>query len=392
MKLFLLIICLLLYTKCVSACYVDSSNKSHGIEFFSSIRISNLDEASFNLDILGDETANEITLSLSLSLDAYPHVNHLLEDSVWNVEISSSEVPQTSAPITQPPTVAPTFSSTEMSTYINTNGDGVITSSTRSGSSANSDFGDTLLMLFSSSDTIIPSLSLSLLSIIPVTFAQSTLGGLDDGTDSCSPEINAVLTVPAAYIEHGVGSFEITEETSSEIIIEYVCNDNGLIAKDEFGVCTACGVAPCGQGICIPGNNLALYDCDCGDLDYYLIPSTGLPSCSNNEFIIGFNLSQAQDNTITLPFSFSTEYDTTGYPTEVLDLVVDWGDRTTPEAFSGSSSSTLVSHTYSGDFSNMVDIHITGRIDRFNFDTVTSASREAFIVVANWYSLTILYI
>lgn len=118
----------------------------------------------------------------------------------------------------------------------------------------------------------------------------------------------------------------------------------------------------------------------------------GRPSCTG-AFLIVFNtalLSPAND-IITLPFSFDPIYNPVGQPGEVLDFTVDWGDGTAPESFSGTDPLTIVSHDYSSSQayltkSSLVEIAITGTVERFNFQTVLSSSKEAFIDVLNWRS------
>ena len=149
MILFLLSLCLF-FTLCESECISDTFTKSYGIESFSSIKISNLDEADFNLAIVGDENVDEITLTLDLNMDGYPHVINLLEDSVWNVEISSNE----NEPTTAPPTAEPTDAVSNNSSNSSTTSSGMLTddvygiTSTISGSSANTNAEQTLMMLF----------------------------------------------------------------------------------------------------------------------------------------------------------------------------------------------------------------------------------------------------
>lgn len=343
------------------SCYNDSRTRSTDATSFTRLNISNENQTLFNLNIVADENATDATLDLDLSLPGYPYVLQILENSTWFVSTFSEEIPQDTREPTDAPTDTPTDAPTAEPTEFNENSSstldentGGVGSTSLAGSSANVE--STLMMLFSSSNNILPEVSALFLScLLPYAMAESN-------SSECVSEINATLTIPSAYQVEGAGTFQITEESSSEIIIEYICataEHYDILPDPETGLCSACTSNPCGLGSCVEGDHAGLYDCDCGsELDYYISPRTGLPGCSDNELIMGFDLDIAR--TINLPFSFSTAYDTEGYPSEVLDLVVDWGDNTTLEAYSGSDANTVVSHTYDEAFTGIIDIRVTG--------------------------------
>ena len=104
--------------------------------------------------------------------------------------------------------------------------------------------------------------------------------------------------------------------------------------------------------------------------------------------VFGFNLSLTDDNSITLPFSWSTWYDVSGFSGEILDFSVDWGDDTVESYGSDSSSDTVVSHSYTEVPDHLIEIQITGQVERINFDAV-SASAAALVTIPNLGSATI---
>ena len=257
-----------------------------------------------------------------------------------------------------------------------------ILSTTRAGSSANTDQSETLLMFFSPAVSVLPSLTtLTVLPLLTMVAADS---------DECLEEsFEAVLLVPEHMLD--AGSWTVTEQTEGSFSVDYVCADEYTGFDTGSGLCTACARNPCGaeENICVPGANVAEYECDCANPDdHYLHPARGNRAACSPEFIVVFDLSLISGNTITLPFLFGTDEDVDGYPAEVLDFTVDWNDGSGNESYSGSDKNTIVSHTYASN-TGRVYIFISGTVERFNFNSQLKGSASAFVDVLHWGQATL---
>ena len=205
---------------------------------------------------------------------------------------------------------------------------------------------------------------------------------------NCTEEVTAMLTFPDFMVAHGIGSWDIVEETEDSITAAYVCADH-LALDLELGLCTICATNPCGDGICIQDtDNYNNYDCDCGDKTTYTDLLTDSIVCTENMVIV-FDTDLISGTTIVLPINFDESLNTAGYPDEILDFTVDWGDGSDLEAFAGYDVDKRASHTYKT--SGLKQITLSGTIDRFNFNLNYGRedSGPAFVDVRAWGSTTL---